>query len=231
MTAPYHQVYADGGPNVTGDGLNTFAQICQNVADARGFIGTQGMAMLLLGFVTPDDGGDGTFAWSPTGTAPDDGGITTIIPTGSVAGSGEWIRATPPPTAFNAIGGAQALAGLTQVLLPTINFNEGGYYNPSTSTYTPSVAGKYQFNFAVSFNGTTGTTNSINATLQKNGLSAVSITVPTIGSVTAAGIGTVVGAAFIAMNGAGDSITLVAQAFATTPSIGGSFLNGLRLCP
>jgi hypothetical protein len=186
---------------------------------------------VLLGFISPGDGGDGIFEWSPTGTVPDDSGITAIIPTGSVAGAGEWVRVSPPPTAFNVVGGTQSLVASTpaQVLFSSVNFNEGGYFNTSTNTYTPGIAGKYQFNFAISFSGTTGTSSSINATLSKNGASSVSITVPTIGGVSGAGIGTADGAAFIQMNGAGDFVTLNATAFATTPSITGSFFNGYRV--
>ena len=95
MTAPFNTVYADGGPPVTGDGLNTFLQTCPSVAAARGFIGTQGMAMLLQGFVTPGDEGVGLFYWNASGAAVDDGGITTIVPTGSAPGSGEWTRFGP----------------------------------------------------------------------------------------------------------------------------------------
>lgn len=94
MTAPFNTVYADGGPPITGDGLNTFVQVCTNVAVARNFIGTQGMAMALLGTTNPGDGGSGTFYWNPTGTAADDNGTSTIVPSGSSPGSGEWTRAT-----------------------------------------------------------------------------------------------------------------------------------------
>lgn len=92
MSAPALKVQIDGGPAITGDQLNTYVAWCPNVAVLRGFIGVDQMTIYLQGISSPNDGGQGSFYWNASGTAPDDNGTTTVIPTGSVAGSGEWTR-------------------------------------------------------------------------------------------------------------------------------------------
>lgn len=98
MTAPALNVYVNGGPSVSGDGFNTFCQTCDSVANLRGFVGVQGVQVYMRGTLVPNDGGEGNFYWNSTGSAADDNGVTTIIPSGSVAGSGEWTRITSPQT-------------------------------------------------------------------------------------------------------------------------------------
>lgn len=90
MTVPQNTVFADGGPAVTGDNLNTFVQVCPTVDDARGFIGSALMQIYLEGYASPGDGGQGPFYWNAAGNVADDNGVTTIIPNGSAAG--EWTR-------------------------------------------------------------------------------------------------------------------------------------------
>lgn len=121
MTAPFNTVYSDGGPPITGDGLNTFIQFCENVAAARGFIGTAGMAMYLAGTTGPGDGGQGVFYWNPTGTAADDSGITTIVPFGSTPGSGEWTRS---PTASSFAHGMAVFAGGASTFIVPANVTQ-----------------------------------------------------------------------------------------------------------
>jgi hypothetical protein len=77
---------------VTPDQLNTYVQLCDTVADLRGFIGVANQTVQLLGTAAPGDDGQGVFYWNPTGTAPDDNGATTVIPSGSSPGNGEWTR-------------------------------------------------------------------------------------------------------------------------------------------
>lgn len=90
MSAPALTVQINGGPPVSGDQLNTYGQTCDTVAQLRGFIGIQGVQVFLRGQSAPNDGYQGNFYWNASGTAADDNGVTTIVPTGS--GSGLWSR-------------------------------------------------------------------------------------------------------------------------------------------
>jgi hypothetical protein len=90
MGVPSHAVQVDGQGPVTADQLNSFIQTCSNVSDARGFVGVSGMLMYLNGYISSGDGGQGMFFWNAGGSAADDGGLTTIVPTGSA--SGIWSR-------------------------------------------------------------------------------------------------------------------------------------------
>lgn len=94
MSAPANSVYTNGGPPVTGDGLNTFVQTTTSVSTLRSFIGVSGMEIAILGTATAGDGGQGQFYWNATGTNADDNGVTTVIPNGSSSGNGEWSRIT-----------------------------------------------------------------------------------------------------------------------------------------
>ena len=92
MTAPQLTVYADGQGAVSGDGLNTFVQSADSMSDLRSFVGVQGVQVYVRGTSTPGDGGQGNFFWNVNGTAADDNGVTTVVPSGS--GSGIWTRLT-----------------------------------------------------------------------------------------------------------------------------------------
>lgn len=94
MSAPSLTIYSNGGDPVSGDGLNTFEQTCDTVSDLRGFIGVQGLQVYARGISVAGDGGAGVFYWNATGAVPDDNGVTTVIPSGSSAGNGEWTRIT-----------------------------------------------------------------------------------------------------------------------------------------
>lgn len=91
MGIPSNSVATTVNP-VTPDQFNTYVQMCDTVDDLRGFIGVQNQTIQLLGTSSPGDGGQGVFYWNSTGTAPDDNGVTTIIPSGSSSGNGEWTR-------------------------------------------------------------------------------------------------------------------------------------------
>lgn len=104
MTAPSLNVYIQGQGSVDADNLNTFEQTCDNVADLRAFVGTVGLQVFIRGLVSPADGGQGPFYWNPTGTGPDDGGITNVVPTN--AGLGCWTRI---PISGGGGGGANGL--------------------------------------------------------------------------------------------------------------------------
>lgn len=90
MTAPALNAYANGKGQVSSDNLNTFMQTCNIASDLRGFAGTLGIEVYMRGFTAIGDGGQGLFYWNTGNTTPDDGGITTIVPSSST--SGAWNR-------------------------------------------------------------------------------------------------------------------------------------------
>lgn len=90
MSAPTLSVYQNGVNQVSGDQLNTFTQWCVNVSQLRGLTGKSNMMVYMQGFNSALDGGQGLFYWNAGGTAPDDNGVTTVVPNG--AASGEWNR-------------------------------------------------------------------------------------------------------------------------------------------
>ncbi len=100
MTAPAPTVYIQGQGSVSADQLNTFLQGLTNVALLRTLTGVPGMQVNLLGYNSPNDGGQGGFYWSPTSLGPDNGN-TIIVPTGGtlpsgLAASGAWVRLGTP---------------------------------------------------------------------------------------------------------------------------------------
>ena len=92
MSVPSNVVFQNGINQVNADQLNTFVQGATTYSTLKGFIGVTGMTAYMQGTSAPADGGQGNFYWNATGTNPDDGGVTTIIPNGSSAGNGEWTR-------------------------------------------------------------------------------------------------------------------------------------------
>ena len=127
-------VYTDGSDApVTGDGLNTFQQTCDNVAQLRAFIGVAGVQVYVRGTTSVADGGQGEFYWNATGTAPDDNGVTTVVPNGS--GTGEWTRlpftsvgsfavsGNMTVTGTETVGGTLAVAGAATVPTPAAGDN------------------------------------------------------------------------------------------------------------
>lgn len=90
MTAPALASYVNGIGQVSADNYNTFMQTCDTAAQLRGFAGIPGIEVYMRGFLTIGDGGQGIFYWNANGTAADDGGVTTIVPSSSTAGV--WTR-------------------------------------------------------------------------------------------------------------------------------------------
>lgn len=88
MTAPALSQYVQGEGSVDADGLNTFEQTCDVVAELREFIGTAGMQVFLRGLEAAGDGGAGVFYWVVDGTGSDDG-VNVIVPNGA---DGLWLR-------------------------------------------------------------------------------------------------------------------------------------------
>lgn len=90
MTVPSFVVNKNGVSQLSADNLNTYIGGGAVVSSLRAFVGITGMEIGLVGFTTPNDGGQGFFYWNASGTAADDNGVTTIVPNG--AASGCWTR-------------------------------------------------------------------------------------------------------------------------------------------
>lgn len=91
MGVPSNSVATTVNP-VLPDQLNTYVQMCDTIDSLRQFIGVENQTVEILGTAAPGDGGQGVFYWNPTGTIPDDNGVTAVVPSGSSVGNGEWIR-------------------------------------------------------------------------------------------------------------------------------------------
>ena len=89
MTAPQNQLHIQGVTVASADYLNTLVQWCPSVAVLRTFIGLNGSSVFLLGYSTPNDGGQGMFLWNPSLTNPDDG-VNIIRPPAMITGG--WQR-------------------------------------------------------------------------------------------------------------------------------------------
>jgi len=87
-------VQVQGQGSVSADNLNTYLQGADNVAAMRSFVGNAAdsitVTVYMRGTTNPGDGGQGFFYWNPTSIATDDGGVTTIVPTGQTVGA--WLR-------------------------------------------------------------------------------------------------------------------------------------------
>lgn len=91
MTAPLNQIAVQGTTVATADYLNSLVQWVPDLVHLRQFIGVQGMAVILLGYVSQNDGGQGAYFWD-TGSVAADDNINVIRPSGLTVGA--WIRVT-----------------------------------------------------------------------------------------------------------------------------------------
>src|SRR5579863_1773955 len=125
MAAPALNVFVQGQGAATADNLNTFEQTCVSVAQLRAFVGARGVQVSLRGITTPGDGGAGTFFWSASSTAADDG-VNTIVPSGNAQGA--WIRLA---------GMTKPGASVTGASTPTISSGSGApsINQPNSSLY------------------------------------------------------------------------------------------------
>lgn len=88
MTSPAPQVQYAGIGSVGADQYNTFVQVAANYAQLRGFPALNEMVCVVLGTVSPNDGGQGIFYFSASSTAADNNS-TVIAPAGST--QGRWL--------------------------------------------------------------------------------------------------------------------------------------------
>lgn len=127
MTAPALSQFANGLSQVSGYNLETFAQTCNIVSDLRGFVGAAGIQVYLRGYTAVNDGGQGFFYWNSSGTGPDDGGVTNIVPNGATTGC--WTRLSTT-TGANLVTQSTSFAP---------NLASAGYAYLATTTITISL--------------------------------------------------------------------------------------------
>lgn len=146
MGVPANLIYTQGtgAPAITADNLNTFTQVETTLSGARGFSGIQNQQIFLQGYSSANDGGQGNFVWF-LGTGVDDGGITTIVPTGNT--SGYWSRIGNssviyvPQTINNAAGVTLTAANLTNQVLVRSGAASVTDTFPAASTITALFTG------------------------------------------------------------------------------------------
>lgn len=115
MSAPSLTQYRQGIGEVDADGLNTFMQSCNTIAQLRAFVGTVGQTIGVLGTAAIGDGGGGVYYWSASSTAADNGS-TVVRPTGTAVGAWLWLGYFPtsfgltPLTPLTDFGGSDAAA-------------------------------------------------------------------------------------------------------------------------
>lgn len=138
MTVPQYTVAVDGGAAVNADWLNTYLQAGGGVvANLRSFVGVQGIVVNILGYTAANDGGQGFFYWNTGSTAPDDGGVTTVVPYG--AGSGAWTRLSNLPSTVR--------TRLTASTTYYVNFATGSDTTGNGSSASPWQTIQYAFNY------------------------------------------------------------------------------------
>ena len=92
MAVPSPNLYANGIGAVSGDNFNSDTQTVFNLAQLRTFTGVTNMAVLLLGFVAPNDGGQAFYVYLAGGPYVDND-TTVIVPYGALTGA--WLRLMP----------------------------------------------------------------------------------------------------------------------------------------
>ncbi len=147
MTVPSPTVATTGtgAAAITADNFNSYQIGGMKLADARGFSGVQNQTIYLVGYSANNDGGQGNFVWT-LGTGTDDGGITTIVPTGNT--SGYWARTNTyhnsytPQTVDNTSGNVtMTAANVTNEVLICKNGSTPTNTFPSAASIISSMAG------------------------------------------------------------------------------------------
>lgn len=96
MVVPANFAAVQGQTVISADNLNTTIQTVYNYAALRAFSSAvANQVVFCMGSVSPLDGGQAHYIWSPTATGPDNGN-TIIMPTGNVQGA--WVAFYPLPT-------------------------------------------------------------------------------------------------------------------------------------
>ncbi len=132
--------------------------------------------------------------------------------------------AIPAFSAYDNAGTVYAANAATQALFATEEFDIGNYYDTTTSTYTPLVAGLYFFNVAIGISGALATDRYIiqiykNGAQVKNGIEV---------STDTSGFLNISAHALISMNGSTDNIKAYffnSNGAATRTSVAGSIVT------
>lgn len=156
MGAPALTLYQPGVGAVSADGLNTFEQTCDTLADLRAFSGVSGLQVAVRGASSAGDGGGGVYYWE-LGSGFVDNGSTVIVPYGVPAGAWLLLSAWLSPTSFaGSLTAAQtrATAAATS-FASSVNFiflegyysvGDGGqaFYSKLATPPSPTLAGNFQ---------------------------------------------------------------------------------------
>lgn len=143
MSAPALTAYSNGISQVSGDNLNTNVFWCTTAAQLRSFTpnpAVPNLTVYMQGYSAAGDGGQGFFYWSTT-TGTDDGGLTTLVPSGSTAGC--WVRignSSPsytPQTVNSAINATYSAANVTNQVL----IRSGGSAQTDTFPIASAIIG------------------------------------------------------------------------------------------
>lgn len=122
MSVPQLTVQIQGQGVVSADYLNTLVQGAGIfLANLRAFTGVSSMTVYMSGYSAQNDGGQGNFYWNTT-TGTDDGGLTTVVPTGSTGGcwsrlSNSSVSYTPQTVNINAGSNTLTAANVTNQVL------------------------------------------------------------------------------------------------------------------
>lgn len=108
---PAFTVWANGTGVFSDQWANGVVQGAGLLADARDFVGLNGMTIWLNGLASAGDGGQGCFYYNTSSTATDDGGVTTIQPQGVL--TGRWLRLSGVGTGIQTVTNIPALRALT----------------------------------------------------------------------------------------------------------------------
>lgn len=171
MPVPALNTSAQGISQISADLLNTFLQGCVNITQLRAFVGLSNMVVFVQGYVNPNDGGQGNFYWNSTGTGPDDGGVTNVVPPGVVIGC--WSRVSAA-----AVGNGT----VTSVSVVSANGVSGTVANSTTNPAITLSLGA----ITPSSVAATGAVSGANLTGTNTGDQAITLT----GQVTGSGSGT-----------------------------------------
>ena len=86
---PANVVYSQGLAEVTAGSLNANVQLVPTLAALRNFVPLDTMTVILLGEMSPGDGGQGVYRYSTSATATDS--FPDVVQPNGVPGAGRWL--------------------------------------------------------------------------------------------------------------------------------------------
>ena len=149
----------------------------------------------VLGYYSANDGLGGTFVWSASSTATDDGGV--VIKPNSISGTGRWIRQFSGYSANVAMWGAKGngvtndqpaiqaaidyctINGVPNLYFDSKTYLLSSYFNNFDSNYTNGGIGSYKkYNLTIGYYPALGTSTKFNINLYGTGSTTLSTIVP-----------------------------------------------------